>query len=107
LSDKLDRYNELLSALDALQNGIDTAETALREKNTRLLSAAKAHYGPDLTDSPFPRSPFPRSPFLPFALYPFTFYPFSFVPFLPFGPVARILATTSAKYARSTERPPH
>jgi hypothetical protein len=46
-SDKLDSYNEKLSALDSLQNEIDTSEMALREKNTRLLSAAEAHYGPD------------------------------------------------------------
>lgn len=50
LSDQLDSYNSQLSALDSLQNGIDSAETALREKNTRILSAAEAHYGPDSTE---------------------------------------------------------
>ncbi|HEV7743788.1 MAG TPA: hypothetical protein VGO56_02225 [Pyrinomonadaceae bacterium] len=50
LSDQLDIYNVQLSALDALQNGIDSTETALREKNTRILSAAEAHYGPDSTE---------------------------------------------------------
>lgn len=50
LSDKLDSYNEKLSALDSLQNELDTAETALREKNTRILSAAEAHYGPDSSE---------------------------------------------------------
>ena len=49
-SDKLDSYNEKLSALDSLQNEIDTAELALREKNTRLLSATEAHYGPDSSE---------------------------------------------------------
>ncbi|HEY6231981.1 MAG TPA: hypothetical protein VIW64_12025 [Pyrinomonadaceae bacterium] len=48
--DKLDSYNERLSALDSLQNEVDTAELALREKNTRLLSAAEAHYGPDSSE---------------------------------------------------------
>lgn len=50
LSERLDSYNEQLSALDSLQNGLDSAETALREKNTRLLSAAEAHYGPDSSE---------------------------------------------------------
>ena len=50
LSEKLDSYNEQLSALDSLQNGLDSAETALREKNTRILSAAEAHYGPDSSE---------------------------------------------------------
>jgi hypothetical protein len=50
LGTKLDGYNEKLSALDSLQNELDTAETALREKNTRILSAAEAHYGPDSSE---------------------------------------------------------
>ena len=37
LSSRLDGYNEQLSALDRLQNELDTAESALREKNTRIL----------------------------------------------------------------------
>jgi len=47
VSNKLDQYNEMLSTLDALQNEFIALETALREKNTRMLSAAEAHYGPD------------------------------------------------------------
>ena len=50
LSGKLDSYNEKLSALDSLQNELDSAETSLREKNTRILSAAEAHYGPDSSE---------------------------------------------------------
>ncbi len=50
LSTKLNTYNERLSALDSLQNELDTAETALREKNTRILSATEAHYGADSTE---------------------------------------------------------
>ena len=49
-SDKLDSYNGMLSALDSLQNEIDTVELALREKNTRLLSAAEAFYGADSSE---------------------------------------------------------
>ena len=47
---KLDSYNEKLSSLDSLQNELESAETALREKNTRILSAAEAHYGPDSSE---------------------------------------------------------
>lgn len=50
VSDKLDNYNEQLSALDALQNELDTAELALREKNTRMLSAVEAHHGSDSSE---------------------------------------------------------
>lgn len=50
LSDKLDNYNEKLSTLDSLQNELDAAELALREKNTRVLSAAEATYGPDSSE---------------------------------------------------------
>jgi hypothetical protein len=49
-SGKLDSYNEKLSSLDSLQNEIDSLETAMREKNTRILSAAEAHYGPDSSE---------------------------------------------------------
>ena len=50
VSAKLDDYNEKLSSLDQLQNELETAEAALREKNTRILSAAEAHYGPDSSE---------------------------------------------------------
>ncbi len=50
LSSKLDEYNEMLSALDRLQNDLEIMEAALREKNTRILSAAEAHYSPDSSE---------------------------------------------------------
>ena len=50
ISGQLDDYNEKLSTLDQLQNDLETAEAALREKNTRILSAAEAHYGPDSSE---------------------------------------------------------
>ena len=50
LSGKLEGYNQKLSELDSLQNELDTAETALREKNTRILSATEAHYGSDSSE---------------------------------------------------------
>ncbi|MFY9619666.1 MAG: hypothetical protein WAQ99_07620 [Pyrinomonadaceae bacterium] len=50
LSAKLDAYNEQLASLDSSQNELDALETALREKNTRILSAAEAHYGPDSSE---------------------------------------------------------
>jgi DNA repair ATPase RecN len=50
VNDKLDSYNEQLSSLDQSQNELDSLELALREKNTRILSAAEAHYGPDSTE---------------------------------------------------------
>jgi len=46
-SANLDRYNETLSLLDTLQNDLDTAEAALRDKNKRMLAATGALYGPD------------------------------------------------------------
>jgi len=50
LSDKLDKYNEMLSLLDSLQNEIGTLEASLREKNVRILSATEAQYGPDSSE---------------------------------------------------------
>ena len=47
LAATLDKYNEMLSLLDALQNDLSGGETRLREKNKRMLAAAEAHYGPD------------------------------------------------------------
>ncbi|MGB7924174.1 MAG: hypothetical protein WCF57_13105 [Pyrinomonadaceae bacterium] len=46
-SAKVDQYNGMLSTLDSLQNEVDAAERELRIKNTRMLSAAEAQYGPD------------------------------------------------------------
>lgn len=50
LSEKLDNYSAMLSALDGLQNELDAKEAALRELNTRILSAVEAHYGSDSTE---------------------------------------------------------
>ena len=47
---KLDEYNEKLSSLDQLQNEFEAVESDLRELNTRYLSAAEAHYGPDSSE---------------------------------------------------------
>jgi hypothetical protein len=49
-SDKLDDYNERLSSLDQLQNDFEQDEAALRVKNTRILSATEARYGPDSSE---------------------------------------------------------
>lgn len=43
----LDVYNEKLSAVDQLQNELETKEAALRDKSRRILAAVEAHYGPD------------------------------------------------------------
>jgi hypothetical protein len=43
----LDNYNQMVSALDELQNQVDAKEANLRETNKRMLSAAEAYYGPD------------------------------------------------------------
>jgi hypothetical protein len=50
VSAKLDSYNEELSRLDQSQNELDSVETALREKNVRILSATEAFYGPDSSE---------------------------------------------------------
>src|SRR5437763_255742 len=46
-SAKIDSYNEKLSGLDQLQNEIVADESNLRTKNSRMLSASEAMYGPD------------------------------------------------------------
>ena len=46
-STKLNNYNQMVSALDDLQNQLDAAEASLRETTKRMLSAVEAHYGPD------------------------------------------------------------
>jgi len=50
LTNRLDDYNEKLSALDSLQNTIDSLEAGMREMNVRFLSAAEARYGPDSSE---------------------------------------------------------
>jgi hypothetical protein len=50
LSDKLDKYNEMLSGLDSLQNEVQALEAALRDKNVRMLSATEAQYGSDSSE---------------------------------------------------------
>lgn len=50
VSGKLDEYNEKLSAPDQQQNDLETLEAGLREKNTRMLSAAEAQFGPDSSE---------------------------------------------------------
>ncbi|HEX8137082.1 MAG TPA: hypothetical protein VF544_05785 [Pyrinomonadaceae bacterium] len=49
-SAKVDRYNGMLSALDDLQNEIDSDENNLREKSKRMLAAAEARYGSDSSE---------------------------------------------------------
>lgn len=46
-STRLDNYNQMLSALDDLQNQVDAEEANLRELSKRMLAATEAHYGPD------------------------------------------------------------
>lgn len=46
-STALDAYNQQLAALDDQQNALQTAESALNDKNRRMLSATEAQYGPD------------------------------------------------------------
>lgn len=50
LTTRLVTYNEELSNLDQSLNEIDAAESSLREKNRRMLSATEAHYGPDSSE---------------------------------------------------------
>lgn len=49
-STQIDQYNGMLSTLDNLQNEIDAKERDLRVKNTRMLSAVEAQYGPDSSE---------------------------------------------------------
>lgn len=46
-SAKLDTYNQMLAALDDMQNQVMAAESSLRDTNKRMLAAAEAHYGAD------------------------------------------------------------
>ena len=46
-SAQLDAYNQMVSSMDEAQNQVDAAEESLNEQNNRMLSAVKAHYGPD------------------------------------------------------------
>jgi hypothetical protein len=41
----LDKYNDTLSLLDRLQNDLEASEAQLHDKNKRMLSATRAHYG--------------------------------------------------------------
>lgn len=50
LTAKLDSYNERLSSLDQSLNEFESDESALREKNRRMLAATEAHYGPDSSE---------------------------------------------------------
>ena len=45
--ERLDSYNQMLAAVDEMQNQIDADEDDLRDMNKRMLSAVEAHYGPD------------------------------------------------------------
>lgn len=47
LSANLDKYNDTLSLLDRLQNELEEQDAALNEKNSRMLAATGAHYGPN------------------------------------------------------------
>jgi hypothetical protein len=49
-SASLDSYNEKLAALDELQNSVEAAESSLRDKNKRILSAVEAQYGQDSSE---------------------------------------------------------
>ena len=49
-STSLDTYNEKLAALDEMQNALESAETSLRDKNKRILSAVEAQFGPDSSE---------------------------------------------------------
>lgn len=46
----LDAYNQQLAALDELQNQLEAAESSLRDKNKRILSAVEAQFGPDSSE---------------------------------------------------------
>ncbi len=47
LTAKLDDYNGLLAAIDEAQNELQAMESALRDKNARILSAVEARFGSD------------------------------------------------------------
>lgn len=42
---QLDKYNETVSTLDAMQNELDKAEANINDKNKRVLAATGATYG--------------------------------------------------------------
>jgi len=42
---QLDKYNETVSLLDAMQNELDAAEASINDKNKRVLAATGATYG--------------------------------------------------------------
>lgn len=44
---KLDSYNQMIAALDDLQNQVEADESSLRDINKRMLAATEAHFGPD------------------------------------------------------------
>ena len=46
-SDRLNTYNQMLAALDEMQNLVEADEANLRDQNKRMLAAVEAHYGPD------------------------------------------------------------
>jgi hypothetical protein len=46
-STKLDRYNQMIAALDDFQNQVETDEADLHDTNKRMLAGVEAHYGPD------------------------------------------------------------
>jgi len=46
-SAKLDTYNQMIAALDDMQNQVIADETSLRDTNKRMLSATEAQYGAD------------------------------------------------------------
>jgi hypothetical protein len=46
-SNKLNTYNQMIAALDDMQNQVDADEASLRETNKRMLAATEAHFGPD------------------------------------------------------------
>jgi hypothetical protein len=49
-STSLDAYNQALAALDEMQNSLEAAENALRDKNKRILSAVGAQFGEDSSE---------------------------------------------------------
>lgn len=50
VNDKLDTYNQELSSIDQTLNELQSLEKVLADKNTRILAATKATYGPDSSE---------------------------------------------------------
>jgi hypothetical protein len=46
-SAKLDTYNQMIAALDDMQNQVIADEAGLRDTNKRILAAAEGQYGAD------------------------------------------------------------